>query len=424
MDSPKNAMAIVVAMSVALPILYVMRRTGSPTLAGNLIAAAFFGVMTVQACRLGGHQSLILPWYATVPVVVLSTAGRRSALCWLVVISWSLAAFYAISEMGYSLPNDLPPHHYELLRLLVWVGLGVLFLVLALLYEQAKNQTLAELQAAETNLRQERNFSDLAIASMPGIFYLFDSKGRFLRWNDNFERVSGYTADELSGLRLLDLFRNPDRGIMAQSVQDVFTKGQATPEASLMTKAGTAIPYLFSGRRILIDGKPHVIGMGMDIAARKQNEAAMQEAKDQADANAKRAEQALTDVGRLNAVMMGRAAASHGDEAGGQRVAGRVGPGGEVRARVGGRRGLSGRKRRYPTRPRRTRDDSRTAIQPIGTRRVRRRVVAARGQLGQAGSAPPADSVDGGPTGAGRRLLAPAWCTCSKPTWSDPAGVN
>ena len=306
MDSPKNAMAIVVAMSVALPILYVMRRTGSPTLAGNLIAAAFFGVMTVQACRLGGHQSLILPWYATVPVVVLSTAGRRSALCWLVVTSWSLAAFYAISEMGYSLPNDLPPYHYELLRLLVWVGLGVLFLVLALLYEQAKNQTLADLQAAETNLRQERNFSDLAIASMPGIFYLFDSKGRFLRWNDNFERVSGYTADELSGLRLLDLFRNPDRGIMAQSVQDVFTKGQATPEAALMTKEGTAIPYLFSGRRILIDGKPHVIGMGMDIAARKQNEAAMQEAKDQADANAKRAEQALTDVGRLNAVMMGR----------------------------------------------------------------------------------------------------------------------
>ena len=37
----------------------------------------------------------------------------------------------------------------------------------------------------------------LLIETMPGVFYLYDERGRFLRWNRNFEVVSGYSRPEI-----------------------------------------------------------------------------------------------------------------------------------------------------------------------------------------------------------------------------------
>ena len=41
---------------------------------------------------------------------------------------------------------------------------------------------------------KEKNLSDALINSLPGIFYVFDETGRFLRWNDNFVQVTGLTS--------------------------------------------------------------------------------------------------------------------------------------------------------------------------------------------------------------------------------------
>ena len=45
-------------------------------------------------------------------------------------------------------------------------------------------------QDNEFSLR-EKDFSESMIESLPGIFYLFDEKGKFIRWNKNLESVSG-----------------------------------------------------------------------------------------------------------------------------------------------------------------------------------------------------------------------------------------
>ncbi len=306
MNSMISAAALSTAIGVALVSLHIMRRTGSSFAAGNLLTAAFFGVLTFLACRLGGAVAFTLPWYAAVPVVALSTTGRRSALAWLAITALSVAAFYVVDCRGYSFPNDLPPHHYELFRLLGGIGLTVLMLALALLYEAARNQTLVELNRVKDSLLQERDFSDAAIASLPGIFYLFDSVGKFLRWNENFEQVSGYSSEELSKMQPLDFFRGQDREAIEQSVADILAKGQATAEACFITEDGTAIPHSFSGKRVSIDGKLHLVGMGIDITDRREAEATLREAKEQADASARRAEQTLADMERMNAVMMGR----------------------------------------------------------------------------------------------------------------------
>ncbi len=50
----------------------------------------------------------------------------------------------------------------------------------------------------EERLRHERDFSDALLNSLPGVLYLYNQEGKFLRWNRNFQRVSGYTAEEIT----------------------------------------------------------------------------------------------------------------------------------------------------------------------------------------------------------------------------------
>lgn len=63
-----------------------------------------------------------------------------------------------------------------------------------------------EFKRVEKSLRRERNFSESIIDSLPGIFYFFDDTGKLLRWNKNFEKVSAYSAEEISNMSPLDFF--------------------------------------------------------------------------------------------------------------------------------------------------------------------------------------------------------------------------
>jgi PAS domain S-box-containing protein len=264
-----------IGIGACMACLYVMRRTGACSLTGNLIATAFFGVLTVLTCRLGGHGSLILPWYVAIPVIALITAGRRSAASWIAIISGVVVVFYELDRRGYTLPNDLSSGQYALLNLVSLITLPLLMLTLALLYETAKSQALAELRNTEAQLLQERDFSDSIIASLPGAFYLFDEEGKFLRWNENFERVTGYSPEELSQMHPLDFFRKEDRTFIEDRIREVFAAGQLGTEAHFKPRDEEAIPYLFSSKRITIAEKRHLVGLGIDITERKRIEEAL-----------------------------------------------------------------------------------------------------------------------------------------------------
>ena len=48
---------------------------------------------------------------------------------------------------------------------------------------------VTERKDAENALRRERDFSKITLNSLPGVFYMYDEHGRFLRWNKQFEVV-------------------------------------------------------------------------------------------------------------------------------------------------------------------------------------------------------------------------------------------
>jgi len=137
-----------------------------------------------------------------------------------------------------------------------------------------------ERKKADEALHREKTISDTTIESLPGVFYLFDSQGRFLKWNKNFERVSGYTAEELARMQPPDFFLGEDKRLIEERVQEVFEKGESSAEAEFVSKDGHKTPYFFTGVMTNIGNTKCLIGMGMDITERRKFEEALQRAKD------------------------------------------------------------------------------------------------------------------------------------------------
>lgn len=127
-------------------------------------------------------------------------------------------------------------------------------------------------RAAELAASDERRFSATMIESMPGILYFYDIDGRFLRWNKNFETVSGYTAAEIATKQPLDFFSESDRGLLEARIDEAFEKGESSMEAAFVTKDGASIPYYFTGRRVHFEGRLCLVGVGIDISERRSAE--------------------------------------------------------------------------------------------------------------------------------------------------------
>jgi PAS domain S-box-containing protein len=130
----------------------------------------------------------------------------------------------------------------------------------------------SEYGEAKKAAADEKRISNTLIESLPGIFYLFDEQGRFLRWNRNLELVSGYSAAEIANMRPLDFFEGEDRRIEEEHIRDVFQKGPTTSEAELVSKDGRRTPFFFTCRMVAVGDRRCAIGTGIDIAEQRQTE--------------------------------------------------------------------------------------------------------------------------------------------------------
>lgn len=127
---------------------------------------------------------------------------------------------------------------------------------------------------AQELVERERMISTDTIESLPGVFYLYDHRGHFLRWNRNFAAVTKYSDAEIARMHPLDFFIGVDRERVAREIGVVFEKGESSLEAEFIAKDGTPMSYFFTGKRIDFRGLRCLIGVGIDISLRKSAEAA------------------------------------------------------------------------------------------------------------------------------------------------------
>jgi PAS domain S-box-containing protein len=121
-------------------------------------------------------------------------------------------------------------------------------------------------------LRAERDFSDALVDSLPGAFYLYTPEGKFLRWNRNFERVTGYSGSEIARMHPLDFFLADEQPMLKERIAEVFAKGSSEVEAGFLAKDGSTTPYFFTGMTVTFGGETCLAGVGIDISERRRAE--------------------------------------------------------------------------------------------------------------------------------------------------------
>ena len=134
-----------------------------------------------------------------------------------------------------------------------------------------KKRIQKEKEIAEKSIEKEKELSDSIINSLPAIFYFCDIKGNFLRCNKNFEKVSGYSCEEINNMTP-EKFFELKKGDINVWIERVFAGGYAETEARFLTRKGEKIPYYFTGSAVHFGDQTCLIGIGMDISARKKSE--------------------------------------------------------------------------------------------------------------------------------------------------------
>lgn len=135
---------------------------------------------------------------------------------------------------------------------------------------EAINTMLDKLSETEL-IKLENTFRKELIDALPGVFYMISRQGRFLMWNHNLEHVTERNSAELGQISPLDLFRGEDKSRIEKAIQAVFETGEVSVEAVLVAKSGTGVSYHFTGKRILREGEPVLVGMGLDITKQREN---------------------------------------------------------------------------------------------------------------------------------------------------------
>jgi PAS domain S-box-containing protein len=124
----------------------------------------------------------------------------------------------------------------------------------------AKNATL--------EIQKEKNISDSLIESLPGVFYMFDSNKKFIRWNKNLTEITGYYPQDMEHLDPFSFLADDQIQLVSSKIANVFEKGIDHVEADLLTKDKRRIPYFFTGVKVNINGEDFLMGVGLDISER------------------------------------------------------------------------------------------------------------------------------------------------------------
>lgn len=127
-------------------------------------------------------------------------------------------------------------------------------------------QDITEQKMAEANVIEEIKLSDAIINALPIDFYMFDESMNLIRWNETLKVNTNYSDDELSKMKLTDLFKGSDVDLIKEHIDNALKGDLELLEADLVTKEGKGIPFLFSAVSFKNNNKNYLLGTGQDIS--------------------------------------------------------------------------------------------------------------------------------------------------------------
>ena len=166
----------------------------------------------------------------------------------------------------------IKPTLYALVALLAAITLagGLLLIFVRKLKIEVARRT--------SELEDERRFTNAVLATLPGIFYVYEDGKRLIRWNDNFQRESGFSAEEMHGRHPLDWVTEEDKGELIRALAHLRIEAQTAVEVNIQFK-DRAVPYYCTGSLLTMGGREYLVGVGIDLSARRHLEAQLRQAQ-------------------------------------------------------------------------------------------------------------------------------------------------
>ena len=156
---------------------------------------------------------------------------------------------------------------------------------------------ISELTRSNDTLKSEKKILDEILDKLPGTFYIWDDRSRLIRRNNRHDEITEYSADDYVNMHPTDFFDKKEHRAIEAAVEKVFTDGEVTMEATLVTKSGKKIPHLYSAVRTMIGNKPVLMGFGIDISKQKQAEHQLRNVLSEMEVLKKQLEEECTYLG-------------------------------------------------------------------------------------------------------------------------------
>lgn len=113
-----------------------------------------------------GYESFILPWIASTPIVALLVSSKRGGFVTLIGCICSLSIFYYLHLQGYDFPEDYNLAYKNIFSYTTHLGLILILYGVALVFENAKNTALKNLDTKNRLLDIEKKRSDDLLANI------------------------------------------------------------------------------------------------------------------------------------------------------------------------------------------------------------------------------------------------------------------
>jgi hypothetical protein len=141
---------------------FVLRATGSTTVAGTLMVAYGFFLFAVFGYYAGGVSSPPSFWNALLPMPALALVGPRGAAFWTAAVLLEALGVGWLERHGLQLDNYVLPERRAMYWFVSISCLSALIVLAGLVYERTKNAAIRHLAAANEELARARDAADRA----------------------------------------------------------------------------------------------------------------------------------------------------------------------------------------------------------------------------------------------------------------------
>jgi diguanylate cyclase (GGDEF)-like protein/PAS domain S-box-containing protein len=149
---------------------------------------------------------------------------------------------------------------YAMLAAAVLVTVVAFFLI---------RRAAAKMTRSADDARNALALTDAIIEALPAVVVIFDAAGTIKRWNVNF---LGYEAADVMQRGVMATIAPESLRPVTEAMRQVLEDGRAELEAFLIAADGGKRLIFLSGVRISFDGKPCILGIGIDIGKQRQLE--------------------------------------------------------------------------------------------------------------------------------------------------------